>query len=149
MEQLARFKGSDFQTAIVKGNVVPTYLSAGLDGNLDVVWIKAYNFPSNAKSVEVVMEVEYLVRDPEEVDMSSLNKPGQVRVQIACRDFRKVRGETQFDRQKDHDGGDAEDERGEESSFDSQDVEHGQLKEGGKQSKPGSGGDYAGSNKKQ
>lgn len=53
---------------------------------MDVVWVKAFNFPSKAA---------YVVGDPEEVDTSTLNKPGPVRIKVACMDYRKIKGETQ------------------------------------------------------
>jgi hypothetical protein len=40
------------------------------------------------------MEIGYLVGDPEEVDLTTLNKPGPVRIKIACVDVTKVRGES-------------------------------------------------------
>lgn len=95
-EQFSRFRGFDFQTSIVKVKVIPTKMSYGVDDNLDVVWVKAFNLPSNAKNVEIIMEVAYLVGDPEEVDTTSLKKPRPVRIKLVCRDASQVRGETQI-----------------------------------------------------
>jgi hypothetical protein len=38
------------------------------------------------------MEVAYVVGDPEEVDISSLNSPGPVRVKLACKEVSRIRG---------------------------------------------------------
>ncbi|CAN6372066.1 unnamed protein product [Urochloa humidicola] len=94
--QVAKFKGFDFETSIIKASVVPTERQAEVDGNLEVVWVKAYNLPSSARKVEVVMEIAYLVGDPEEVDLNSLSANGPVRVKIACRSAKELRGETQI-----------------------------------------------------
>ncbi|RLN38904.1 hypothetical protein C2845_PM01G32990 [Panicum miliaceum] len=175
--QLARFKGFDFQTSIVKANVVPTELSTGADGNLDVVWVKAFNFPPKAKTLETVMEVAYLVGDPEEVDTSTLSKPGPVRIKLACRDYGEIKGEAQvffngeshrikwvvelperkiskdasnskFERRRGKDGeGDEDEEEGD--SYGSRDYDVDKQKESGKQAPPVFGEGQGGSNKKQ
>ncbi|CAL4984975.1 unnamed protein product [Urochloa decumbens] len=93
--QCSKFRGFDFETAIVKAKVKNTAVSPDVDSNLEVVWVKAFNFPPQAKKVEVVMEVAYIVGDPEEVDLNSLNRPGPVRIKLACRNAKQVRGETQ------------------------------------------------------
>ncbi|RLM78731.1 hypothetical protein C2845_PM12G09960 [Panicum miliaceum] len=95
-EQFSRFRGFDFQTSIVKAKVIPTEMSYGADDNLDVVRVKAFNLPPNAKNVEIIMEVAYLVGDPEEVDTTSLKKPWPFRIKPVCRDAFQVRGETQI-----------------------------------------------------
>ena len=41
--------------------------------NLEVVWRKAYNFPPKAKSVNVVMQIAYIVGDPYDVGINSIN----------------------------------------------------------------------------
>lgn len=93
--QLARIKNFEFETAPIKAQVRPTELNPGADGCLEVVWVRAYNFPDYALSPEVVMEVAHLVGDPEEVDMASLKGQGPVRVKLGCRDSREIKGETQ------------------------------------------------------
>ena len=92
--QLARFKSFEFDTAIIKAKVVETNLSARADGNLDVVWVKAFNFADFVQTVEVVMEVAYIVGDLEEVDLTTLKSLGPIRVKLACRDYRVLKGET-------------------------------------------------------
>jgi hypothetical protein len=94
--QVARFRGFDFETSIVKARVIPTKMSAEADSNLEVVWVKDFNFPSKAKTVEVVMKIAYLVGDLQEVDLNSLKKPGPVRIKLACKAAREVKGETQI-----------------------------------------------------
>ncbi|RLN13610.1 hypothetical protein C2845_PM09G03720 [Panicum miliaceum] len=94
-EQLSRFKGFDFLTSEVKAKVLATDSYAEADDKLEVVWVKAFNLPSRAKAVEVVMELAYIVGDPEEVDLNSLHGTGPVRMKIACRDANMIRGETQ------------------------------------------------------
>jgi hypothetical protein len=42
------------------------------------------------------MELAYLVGDPIEVDLKTLNSQGPVRVKLACRDAKKISGETKF-----------------------------------------------------
>jgi hypothetical protein len=92
--QVAKFKSFEFETANVKAKVIPTEMSAEADGKLESVWVRAHRFPLFARKVEVVMEIGYLVGDPEEVDLTTLNKPGPVRIKIACVDVTKVRGES-------------------------------------------------------
>jgi hypothetical protein len=92
--QVAKFKSFEFETANVKAKVIPTEMSAEADGKHESVWVRAHRFPLFARKVEVVMEIGYLVGDPEEVDLTTLNKPGPVRIKIACVDVTKVRGES-------------------------------------------------------
>jgi hypothetical protein len=40
------------------------------------------------------MEITYLMGDPEEVDMSTLNYPGPVRIKLGCLDSTKIRGDS-------------------------------------------------------
>lgn len=94
-QQLSRVKNFEFETAPLKVQVRDTELNPGSDGCLEVVWVRAYNFPDFALSPEVVMEVSHLAGDPEEVDMASLKWNGPVRVKIGCRDSRELKGETQ------------------------------------------------------
>jgi hypothetical protein len=93
--QCSRFSGFKFDTAPITAKVIHTELSPDADGKLEVVWVKAYNFPDIARKGDIVMEVAYVVGDPEEVDIISLNSRGPVRVKIACREVSKIRGETQ------------------------------------------------------
>jgi hypothetical protein len=67
----------------------------GADDKLETVWVKAYNFPPIARKEEVVREISYLVGEPEEVDLKSLEGFGPVRIKLSCRDAKQVRGETQ------------------------------------------------------
>jgi hypothetical protein len=50
--------------------------------------------PPIARKEEVVREIAYLVGEPEEVDIKSLDGFGPIRIKIACRDAKQVRGET-------------------------------------------------------
>jgi hypothetical protein len=75
--------------------VIHTELSPEADGKLEVVWVKAYNFLDIARKEDIVMEVAYVVGDPEEVDITSLNSRGPLRVKISCREVSIIRGETQ------------------------------------------------------
>jgi hypothetical protein len=88
--QVAKFKSFEFETTNVKAKVVHTEMSAEVDGKLESVWVRAHRFPTFARKVEVVMEIGYLVGDPEEVDLTTVNKPGPVRIKIACVDVTKV-----------------------------------------------------------
>jgi hypothetical protein len=92
--QVAKFKSFEIETTNVKAKVIPTEMSAESDGKLESVWVRAHRFPTFARKVEVVMEIGYLVGDPEEVDLTTLNKPGPVRIKIAFVDVTKVRGES-------------------------------------------------------
>jgi hypothetical protein len=93
--QMAKFKSFEFETANIKAKVIPTQMSAGADGKLDVVWIRAYNIPPIARKVETVMEIANLAGDPEEVDVNTLEGEGPIRIRLACRDASQIRGETQ------------------------------------------------------
>jgi hypothetical protein len=93
--QVAKFRSFEFETANVKAKVVPTDLSMGADDKLETVWVKAYNFPPISRKEEVVREIAYLVGEPEEVDIKTLEGFGPIRIKISCRDAKQVRGETQ------------------------------------------------------
>jgi hypothetical protein len=92
--QVAKFKSFEFETANVKAKVTPTEMSAEADGKLESVWVRVHRFPTFARKVEVAMEIGYFAGDPEVVDLSSLNRPGPVRIRIACVDATKIRGES-------------------------------------------------------
>jgi hypothetical protein len=49
----------------------------------------------DARKEDTIMELAYLVGDPIEVDLKSLTQ-GPIRVKVACREARKIRGETRF-----------------------------------------------------
>jgi hypothetical protein len=93
--QVAKFRSFEFETANVKAKVIPTNLSVGADDKLETVWVKAYNFPPIARKEEVVREVAYLVGEPEEVDLKTLEGFGPIKIKLSCRDAKQVRGETQ------------------------------------------------------
>jgi hypothetical protein len=92
--QVAKFGSFDIEIANIKAKVIPTKMSAEADGKLESVWVKAHKLPHFSRKVEVVMEVAYLVGDPEEVDLTTLNRPGPVRIKIACVDPINIRGES-------------------------------------------------------
>lgn len=58
------------------------------------MWVKAFNIHPDARKEDTVMELGYLVGDPIEVDLKSLNFQGPVRVKVACRGAKQIRGET-------------------------------------------------------
>lgn len=91
--QCSRFRGFEFETAAIKAKVVPTDLSPEADGSLEVIWVKAYNIHPDARK-DTIMELAYLVGDPIEVDLKTINSQGPVRVKLACRESRKIRGQT-------------------------------------------------------
>jgi hypothetical protein len=93
--QVAKFRSFEFETANVKAKVIPTDLLVGADDKLETMWVKAYNFPPIASKEEVVREISYLVGEPEEVDLKSLEGFGAVRIKLSCRDAKQVRGKTQ------------------------------------------------------
>jgi hypothetical protein len=98
--QVAKFRSFEFETANVKAKVIPTNLSVGADDKLEIVWVKAYNFPPIARKEEVVREIAYLVGEPEEVDLKSLEGFGLVRIKLSCRDAKQVRGNSGLLRQR-------------------------------------------------
>lgn len=69
---VAKFRSSEFETANVKAKVNPTDLFVEADGKLETMWVRAYNFPPFARKEEVVREVAYLVGEPKEVDLNTL-----------------------------------------------------------------------------
>jgi hypothetical protein len=93
--QCSRFRSFEFETATIKAKVIPTDMSPEADGSLEVVWVKAYNVYPDARKEDTIMELAYLVGDPIEVDLKSLTQ-GPIRVKVACREARKIRGETRF-----------------------------------------------------
>jgi hypothetical protein len=93
--QVAKFRSFEFETANVKAKVIPTDLFVAADDKLETVWVKTYNFPPIARKEEVVWEIAYLVGEPEEVDLKSLEAFGAVRIKLSCRDAKQVRGKTQ------------------------------------------------------
>jgi hypothetical protein len=92
--QVAKFKSFEFETANVKAKVIITEMSSEADGKLETVWVKAYKFPPFARKAEVIMEIAYLIGDPEEIDMTSLKPPGPMRIKLGVLDATKIRGET-------------------------------------------------------
>jgi hypothetical protein len=92
--QWSRFSGFKFDTTPITAKVIHTELSPEADGMLEVVWVKVYNLPDIARKEDTAIEVAYVVGDPEEVDVNSLNGSGPVRVKLACREANKIRGET-------------------------------------------------------
>jgi cytochrome c556 len=90
--QVAKFISFEFETVNVRAKVIPTEMSAKADRKLESVWVRAHKFPNFARKVEVVMEVSYIVGDLEEVDLTTLNRPGPVRIKIACVDVTMIRG---------------------------------------------------------
>jgi hypothetical protein len=93
--QVAKFKSFEFETANIKAKVTPTEMSSESDGKLESVWVKEHKLPQIARKEEVVMEIAYLIGDPEEVDLSSLSGTGPVRMRVGCRDPNMIRGESQ------------------------------------------------------
>jgi hypothetical protein len=93
--QVAKFKSFEFETANIKAKVTPTEMSSESDGKLESVWVKAHKLPQIARKEEVVMEIAYLIGDPEEVDLTSLSGIGPVRMRVGCRDPNMIRGESQ------------------------------------------------------
>jgi hypothetical protein len=77
--QCSRFSGFKFVTSPITAKVIRTELSLESDDKLEVVWVKAFNFPKMARKEYIVMEVAYVVGDPEEVDISSMNSTGPVK----------------------------------------------------------------------
>jgi hypothetical protein len=94
--QIAKFKSFEFETASVKAKVTPTDMSVDADEKLEVIWVKAHNFPPFARKEEVVMEIAYLVGDPVEVDLSTLDREGPVRIKLGCREPHKIKGENRI-----------------------------------------------------
>lgn len=90
----SRFRIFEFETAAIKAKVIPTDISPEADGSLEVVWVKAYNVYADARKEDTVMELAYLVGDPLQVDLKSLDSQGPVRFKVACRDAKEIRGET-------------------------------------------------------
>jgi hypothetical protein len=91
--QFLRFRSFEFETTAIKAKVIPTDMSPEADGSLEVVWVKAYNVYPDARKEDIIMELAYLVGDPIEVDLRSLTQ-GPIRLKVACRKARKIRGET-------------------------------------------------------
>jgi hypothetical protein len=144
--QVAKFKSFEFETANVKAKVTPTDMSADAEDKLEIVWIKVHKFPPFARKEDIVMEIAYLVGDPIEVDLSTLNREGPISIKQSCRAPHKIGGETKvffngegynirsevertqqesnkaspkFDRRKESD--DEEEEKEEEGEFNGQD----------------------------
>jgi hypothetical protein len=92
--QCSRFRSFEFETAKVKAKVIPTDISPDADGSLELVWVKASNLHPDPRKEDTVMELAYLIGDPIEVDLKTLDSQGPVRVRDACREAKEIRGET-------------------------------------------------------
>jgi hypothetical protein len=92
--QCSRFRSFEFETAEVKAKVIPTDISPDADGSLELVWVKAFNLHPDARKEDTVMELAYLIGDPTEVDLKTLDSQGPVRVRVACREAKEIGGET-------------------------------------------------------
>jgi hypothetical protein len=92
--QCSRFRSFEFETADVKAKVIPTDISPDADGSLEVVWVKAYNMLPDARKEYTIVELSYLVGDPIEVYLKTLDSQGPVKVRVACREAKEIRGET-------------------------------------------------------
>jgi DNA-directed RNA polymerase subunit H (RpoH/RPB5) len=71
--ELTKFKGFEFATAIVKAKVEPTNLEEDVCA-LEETWVKATSFPRKAKKEMVIKEISHLVGDPVEVDKKSASR---------------------------------------------------------------------------
>lgn len=58
---------------------------------LETIWVKAVEIPKVARKESDVMELAYLVRDPQEVHIESLNWK-EVRVKVSCKDLTHING---------------------------------------------------------
>jgi hypothetical protein len=67
-DELTKFKGFEFATAIIKAKVVPIEMEKEVVSLLEETWVKATSFPKIAKKTEVVKEISHLVGGPQEVD---------------------------------------------------------------------------------
>jgi hypothetical protein len=92
--QVAKFKSFEFETANVKAKVIPTDMAVDAEEKLETVWVKAYKFPPFAREEDIVMEIAYLIGDPIEVDLVTLNREGPIRIKLSCRESQKIGGET-------------------------------------------------------
>jgi hypothetical protein len=91
--QVAKFKSFEFETANVKAKVIPTDMVVDAEEKLETIWVKAYKFPPFARKEDIVMEIAYLIGDPIEVDLVTLNREGPIRIKLSCRESQKIGGE--------------------------------------------------------
>jgi hypothetical protein len=77
--KLTKFKGFKFQTTDIEANVLPRNMSYEATCHLHVVWLEVHkNVPPFAKLEDSIMDMAYLVGDPIEVDLTSLEICGPV-----------------------------------------------------------------------
>jgi hypothetical protein len=94
--QVAKFKSFEFETANVKAKVTPTDMAVDAEEKLEIIWVKAYKFPPFARKEDIVMEIAYLIGDPIEVDLVTLNREGPIRIKLSCREPQKIGGKLKF-----------------------------------------------------
>jgi hypothetical protein len=69
-------------------------MAVDAEEKLEIIWVKAYKFPPFARKEDIVMEIAYLIGDPIEVDLVTLNREGPIRIKLSCRESQKIGGET-------------------------------------------------------
>jgi hypothetical protein len=92
--ELTKFKGFEFATAIVKAKVEPTNIEREVVCALEETWVRASGFPRKAKKEVFIKEISHLVGDPVEVDVDILKNEGAIRVKVLCKDALKIKGNT-------------------------------------------------------
>jgi hypothetical protein len=88
-DEMTKFKGFEFATAIIKAKMVPAEVEKVVP-----TWVMATCFPKKAKKFEVIKEIAHLVGDPMEMDDMLLKNEGKIRVKVLCKDATKIKEST-------------------------------------------------------
>lgn len=93
-DQLTRFKHFGFETANITAQFKVAEAPSDLSASLQSVWVKVFNWDPEARIEHNAREIAYMAGDPEAVDLQSLNRSGPVRLKVAVRHPKLIRGET-------------------------------------------------------
>jgi hypothetical protein len=77
-------------------NLKESDLDPGASSMLHSTWVKVFDIPSDARNEDSVKEISKTFGRPRSIDSSSLNGKGPVRVQVDCKDPKKLRGEIEI-----------------------------------------------------
>jgi hypothetical protein len=91
-------RGGEIVTSLNKMriNLKESDLDPRASSMLHSTWVKVFDIPSDARNEDYVKEISKTFGRPRSIDSSSLNGKGPVRVQVDCKDPKKLRGKLRF-----------------------------------------------------
>jgi hypothetical protein len=77
-------------------NLKESDLDPGVSSMLQSTWVKIFDIPSDARNEDSLKEISNTFGLPRSIDPNSLNGKGPVRVQVDCKDPKKLRGKIEI-----------------------------------------------------